>query len=124
MHGIYPETIVHEMKSAGFEPGVHRAKRSLVHGRRLEAEGALTTDRVTIWTVGHSNVAIDALINRLRAHQIALVADVRRFPASRRHPRFGRAALSAALGDAGMGYLHLADLPIRVGGVHAACRSA
>ncbi len=30
MHGIYPETIVHEMKSAGFEPGVHRAKRSLV----------------------------------------------------------------------------------------------
>jgi uncharacterized protein (DUF488 family) len=67
-------------------------------------------DRVTIWTVGHSNVAIDVLVNRLLVHQIALVADVRRFPASRRHPQFGQAALSAALGEAGVAYLHLAEL--------------
>jgi uncharacterized protein (DUF488 family) len=65
---------------------------------------------VTIWTVGHSNVAIEVFVDRLRAHEIALVADVRRFPASRRHPQFGQAALGAALGEAGLGYLHLADL--------------
>jgi uncharacterized protein (DUF488 family) len=65
---------------------------------------------ITLWTVGHSNVAIDILLNRLRGHDIALVADVRRFPASRRHPQFGQAALSGALGDAGIDYLHLPEL--------------
>jgi uncharacterized protein (DUF488 family) len=76
----------------------------------MSISDATTVDPVTIWTVGHSNVALDVLVNRLLAHQIALVADVRRFPASRRHPQFGQAALSAALGEAGIGYLHLADL--------------
>jgi uncharacterized protein (DUF488 family) len=63
-----------------------------------------------IWTIGHSNVGIDALLTRLRAHGITLVADVRRFPASRRHPQFGQAALKTSLEAAGIGYLHLADL--------------
>jgi uncharacterized protein (DUF488 family) len=63
-----------------------------------------------IWTIGHSNAGIDTLLTRLRAHGITLVADVRRFPASRRHPQFGQAALQASLEAAGIGYLHLSDL--------------
>ena len=43
-----------------------------------------------IWTIGHSNQPLRAFLLALVAHQIALVADVRRFPASRRHPHFGR----------------------------------
>ncbi len=65
---------------------------------------------ITLWTIGHSNVAIDVFLNRLRAHDIALIADVRRFPTSRRHPHFGKTALAAKLGEAGIGYLHLAEL--------------
>lgn len=35
---------------------------------------------------------------------VTVLVDVRRFPGSRRHPRFGRDALAAALHHAGIGY--------------------
>jgi len=40
----------------------------------------------------------------LREHGIAGIADVRRFPASRRHPHFGREALAEMLAAAGLYY--------------------
>src|SRR5262249_60514486 len=40
----------------------------------------------------------------LREHGIAGIADVRRFPASRRHPHFRREALAAMLAAAGLHY--------------------
>ncbi len=40
----------------------------------------------------------------LEAHGIDRVADVRRFPASRRHPQFHRAALERALAERGIAY--------------------
>jgi uncharacterized protein (DUF488 family) len=63
-----------------------------------------------VWTIGHSNIALETFLERLRAHEIALIADVRRFPASRRHPHFSEAALAAALEDCHIGYLHLPEL--------------
>ncbi len=39
-----------------------------------------------------------------------LVADVRMFPGSRRHPQFGREALAKSLADAGIGYEHFPEL--------------
>lgn len=65
---------------------------------------------MTIWTIGHSNLALEALLDRLRRHQITHVVDVRRYPASRRHPHFNRDALATALAGEGLSYVHLPEL--------------
>ena len=65
---------------------------------------------MTIWTIGHSTDPIDDFLAKLRAHEITLLADVRRFPGSRRHPQFSQAALSASLDAAHIRYLHLPEL--------------
>lgn len=64
----------------------------------------------TIWTIGHSNCSIEEFLEILASHSIALVADVRRFPGSRRHPQFGSEDLRASLAEAGIEYRHFADL--------------
>jgi uncharacterized protein (DUF488 family) len=63
-----------------------------------------------IWTVGHSNIAIEAFLELLRMHRLEAVADVRRFPASRRHPHFAKDALSQSMTRAGIAYAHFGDL--------------
>ena len=63
-----------------------------------------------IWTIGHSNQPLRAFLTALVAHQITLVADVRRFPASRRHPHFAKDALAASLSERGIGYEHFPEL--------------
>ena len=70
-----------------------------------------------VWTIGHSNVAWADFLPLLRFHRIECVADVRRFPASRRHPHFDREPLRAALEVAGIGYRWLEDLGGRRGGL-------
>ena len=75
---------------------------------------AVATDAVdvplTVWTIGHSVRTADELIAVLRAHDIELVADVRRFPGSRRLPQFGSSALERALAEFGIGYCSLPAL--------------
>lgn len=63
-----------------------------------------------IWTVGHSNREIEGFLSLLREHSIELVADVRRFPASRRQPQFGAHALRAALAESDCEYRHFENL--------------
>jgi len=46
----------------------------------------------------------------LASHGIHAVADVRRFPGSRKYPQFGQDALRASLARAGIGYLWLPAL--------------
>jgi uncharacterized protein (DUF488 family) len=53
----------------------------------------------TIWTVGHSTRPLDVFLELLAHHRLEAVADVRRFPASRRYPPYGEGALSATLGE-------------------------
>lgn len=57
-----------------------------------------------VWTVGHSSRSADELLESLRAFAIGVLADVRRRPASRRHPHFNRVALSHAMAEAGVAY--------------------
>ena len=64
----------------------------------------------SIWTAGHSNRSLAELIRLLREAAIGAVADVRRFPSSRRHPHFDRAALAEGLAGAGIAYAHHAAL--------------
>jgi uncharacterized protein (DUF488 family) len=65
---------------------------------------------VEIWTIGHSTLPIESFIDALRVNSITLLADVRRFPASRRHPQFGRGALAQSLGAHGIDYVHFEAL--------------
>ena len=63
-----------------------------------------------IWTIGHSTRSIDEFLAVLAAHDISLVADVRRFPASRRLPHFAAGALERSLGEASIAYRWLPSL--------------
>jgi uncharacterized protein (DUF488 family) len=55
-----------------------------------------------ILTVGHSTHPIERFIALLRGAGVEAVADVRRYPGSRRNPQFGAAALERSLDDAGI----------------------
>jgi uncharacterized protein (DUF488 family) len=59
---------------------------------------------VRIFTVGHGARPFEALVGTLASGPVTLVIDVRSFPASRRHPQFGREVLEAALPGAGVAY--------------------
>ena len=83
---------------------------------------------MVVYTVGHSTLPLDAFLAALRAGGIACIADVRRFPASRRHPHFAREPLADALARAGIRYAWLLGLGGRrrgrAGSPHVAWRSA
>jgi uncharacterized protein (DUF488 family) len=64
----------------------------------------------TIHTIGHSTRTIGVLIELLKAHDIEMVVDVRRWPASRRLPHFNREPLSDALEAQAIAYLWRGDL--------------
>lgn len=63
-----------------------------------------------VWTVGHSTRLIEAFLEVLAAGNIELLADVRRYPGSRRYPQFNQEALAASLTAAGIEYRHFVDL--------------
>jgi uncharacterized protein (DUF488 family) len=65
---------------------------------------------LTVWTVGHSTRSADEFAELLSAHAVKRVADVRRFPASRRHPHFAREQLEPFLAARGIDYRWLAEL--------------
>ena len=60
----------------------------------------------TVHTIGHSTRTAEELIGLLRAYGVRVLVDVRRFPASRRHPHFGREVLGRTLEAAGVEYVH------------------
>lgn len=68
------------------------------------------TSPESVWTIGHSTRSIDEFIAVLKHHHIEAIADVRRFPGSRRLPQFGSEALQASLANEGMGYVLIAEL--------------
>jgi uncharacterized protein (DUF488 family) len=64
----------------------------------------------TIWTIGHSNLPIEQFLELLGESSIAAVADVRRFPGSRRHPQFSQENLRRSLAQANIEYHHFPAL--------------
>jgi uncharacterized protein (DUF488 family) len=66
--------------------------------------------RTTIYTVGHSTRSEQEMLALLGEAGVELVADVRAFPSSRRHPQFNRATLAEWLPGAGIDYVHLPGL--------------
>ena len=63
-----------------------------------------------VLTVGHSTRDALAFSELLRAHEVEGIADVRRFPASRRHPHFSATALATSLAAGGVAYRHFPEL--------------
>ena len=63
-----------------------------------------------VWSVGHGTRPSEELVAVLREAGIGVLADVRSIPGSRRHPQFGKSALTASLATAGIDYVHLRGL--------------
>lgn len=82
----------------------------------------------TIWTVGHSTRTAEQLLDLLKQNGIEHIADVRRFPGSRRFPQFNEGPLREALAAAGIGYTHIVELggrrPARPDSPNTAWRNA
>jgi uncharacterized protein (DUF488 family) len=65
---------------------------------------------VRIYTIGHSTRSLDELISLLKEHEIERLADLRRYPGSRRYPHFSRESLSVSLPQNGIEYVHVPEL--------------
>lgn len=63
-----------------------------------------------MWTIGHSTRSLEELIAVLQAHAIEVLADVRSFPTSARHPHFDEKVLAAELPPVGIAYQGLGKL--------------
>lgn len=59
---------------------------------------------LTIWTLGHSNLPIEDFLERLSCYEIAGIADVRRFPGSRRQPQYSKEVFPSSLHEHGILY--------------------
>jgi uncharacterized protein (DUF488 family) len=65
---------------------------------------------MTLYTIGHSTRTAEEFLELLRRQGVRQLVDVRAFPGSRRHPHFGREALSAFLSANDVAYVHSPEL--------------
>jgi len=63
-----------------------------------------------IYTIGHSTRSLDELVHLLAASGVKRLADIRRYPGSKRYPHFSRDALAAELPKHGIAYVHMPEL--------------
>jgi uncharacterized protein (DUF488 family) len=63
-----------------------------------------------VLTVGHSTHDAGEFVELLKGAGVQALADVRRYPGSRRMPWFNEGPLQTALGEAGIAYVHLPEL--------------
>ncbi|HYO76443.1 MAG TPA: DUF488 domain-containing protein [Thermoanaerobaculia bacterium] len=59
-----------------------------------------------IYTIGHSTRTLEEFVSLLREHGVARLADIRRYPGSRRYPHFSGESLEQTLPQHGIGYAH------------------
>lgn len=64
---------------------------------------------VAVFTIGHSNLALEVFLDLVCSHQIEVVADVRSSPYCRYASQFHRESLQEALGGRGIDYVFLGD---------------
>jgi uncharacterized protein (DUF488 family) len=63
-----------------------------------------------IYTIGHSVHTKETFINMLAYANIEVLADVRRFPASSKHPQFSQERMQKWLPEAWIEYIHFTSL--------------
>jgi uncharacterized protein (DUF488 family) len=57
-----------------------------------------------LFTIGHSTHTLKHFVELLEQHRIGVLADIRRFPGSRKFPQFNQETLPDALAEAGIEY--------------------
>lgn len=67
----------------------------------------MTSDQLSVFTIGHSNHSIEKFIELLRLQRVDAIADVRSAPASRFNPQFNKKDLAESLKQAGIAYVFL-----------------
>lgn len=77
-------------------------------GRAIRLEHPFPS-KGTIFSVGHSTRSIEDFIALLKKNRVELVADVRRFPSSKKYPWFCRESLEKSLKESGIGYAWLGE---------------
>jgi len=63
-----------------------------------------------LWTIGHSNRSLDEFLAMLATFEVEVLADVRRFPGSRKHPHFNQEQLAASVTAASIAYEFFPEL--------------
>ena len=63
-----------------------------------------------IWTIGHSTRSLEGFLDLLAENRIEAVADVRRYPGSRRWPHFAQTSLALTLEKRGLVYQWFLEL--------------
>jgi uncharacterized protein (DUF488 family) len=74
------------------------------------ASTLLVMEQAELWTIGHSTRSAEEFAALLQENRIEVLADVRRFPGSRRYPHFNGENLRAFLSQHGITYEHFPDL--------------
>ena len=64
----------------------------------------------TIYTIGHSTRTLKEFLDMLRSFGIKFLVDIRSLPGSRKFPQFNKENLKTSLEEAGIKYIHMADL--------------
>ncbi len=64
----------------------------------------------TIYTIGHSTHSMEFFVEMLQSFNISLLADVRRFPGSKKYPQFSQENLKRILPQQGINYQHFEEL--------------
>ena len=63
-----------------------------------------------LYTIGHSTRELHELVALLKENGVKRLADIRRYPGSRRYPHFSKEALEVSLPPYGIEYTHFPDL--------------
>lgn len=63
-----------------------------------------------IWTIGHSTHTLEELVEMLNSFRIAVLADVRHYPGSRKFPQFNNENLKISIPACGIEYIHISSL--------------
>jgi len=64
----------------------------------------------TVWTIGHSTRTLEVFLEMLAGNEIEVLADIRRYPGSRKYPHFGTEPLRDALAARKLDYVALPEL--------------
>ena len=64
-------------------------------------EGGTGGARPTVYSLGHGDRSSENLLECLESFAVRVLADVRSYPSSRRHPQFDRDELERAVTEAG-----------------------
>lgn len=65
---------------------------------------------MSLFSIGHSTRSLDELVGLAKKWNVAMIADVRSFPGSRRYPHFNIERLKISLPENEIGYSHFKDL--------------